>query len=60
MQDFAGGLDPVIDECRLQLGDSWPFDAKMRVAPFIRLLPVAKPLIGDPHSTGEPYPAVDH
>src|SRR5579871_4341196 len=53
MQDIAGGLDPVVEECGLHLPDHRTLHAKVHVAPVIRVLGMALPLIRDPDPAGE-------
>ena len=60
MQHLAAHLHPVVEERRLHLRDHRALDAEVRVAPVVRILRVARPLVGDAHAAGEPDAAVDH
>jgi hypothetical protein len=60
MEDLGVGLQPVVHEGRLHLGDDRPFDAEVVVAPVVLVLGVAQPVVGDAHSAGEADPPVHH
>ena len=48
------GLEPVVHERGLELRDHGSFDSKVGVAPVLRVLGVAQPLVGHTHPAGEP------
>ena len=56
---FAGRLQPVLGEAGLQRHDARPLDLDLHVAPVLRVLGVAGPVIGDARAAGEAQPAVD-
>ena len=59
VQDFAGELDPVVEEHRLHLRHHRPFDGEVAVAPVLRVLGVTGPLGRDADTAGEAELAVD-
>src|SRR6185437_12419473 len=56
----APGLGPVLDEGRGQAVDRWPFHPEVRVSPLFVVAGVTVPLLGNPHSAGEPDGFVDN
>ena len=52
------GLDPVVQERRLELVDDRALHAKVRVAPVVLVLGVAQPLVGHADTAGESYSPV--
>jgi hypothetical protein len=56
----ADALGPVLREGGLQPGNRRPTHADVRVAPFLGVPRVPRPLLGDADTTGEPHLAVDH
>ena len=60
VEHLAGGLDPVVEEGRLELRHDGAFDAVMVVAPLARRVAVALPLVGNADAADEADPAVHH
>src|SRR5689334_10605716 len=56
----APGLGPVLDEGRGQAVDRWPLHPEVRIPPLVLVAGVAPPLLGNPHSAGEPDGFVDN
>src|SRR5215467_894806 len=54
------GLGPVLDEGRSQAVDRWPFHPEVRVPPLFLVAGVARPLLGNSHSTGKADGFVDN
>src|SRR5688572_19505477 len=60
VQHFARDLDPVVVERGLHLRDDRTFDLEVHVAPMVRILRMALPLVGDADAACEADRAVDH
>jgi hypothetical protein len=52
MQHLARHLDPVLHERRLHLRDRGTLETEVRVAPVVRILRVAAPLVADAGAAG--------
>ena len=59
VQYFARDLDPVVVERGLDLRDDRTFDLEVHVAPMVRVLRMALPLVGDADAACEADRAVD-
>ena len=59
MQHITGRLDPVVQKGGLHLGYHGTLDPKVHVAPVIRVLRMAAPLIGDTNTAGKARVTVD-
>src|SRR5665213_173373 len=59
VQHIAGGLLPVVAEDRLHFRDGRPLDAKVCIAPMVRVLRMPCPFLRDAHTAGIADAAVD-
>lgn len=60
IEHAAGCLDPVVVEGGLHLRHHRAFDTVMRVAPVLRVLRIAHPLVSHADAAGEADAAIDH